>query len=62
MITTGGQHAASSRDGRAAYRDGALIDDVTSYPAYRNAVRWICGLYDFRSEDRLTGGLLALFH
>jgi hypothetical protein len=25
-------------------------------------VRSICGLYDFQSEDRLTGGLLALFH
>ena len=62
MITTGGQRAASSRDGRAAYRDGALVDNVISYPAYRNAVRLICGLSDFQSEDRLTGGLLALFH
>ena len=50
MIKTGDQHAASSRDGRTAYRDGALVDDVTSHSAYRNAVRSICGLYDFQSE------------
>ena len=62
MIKTGDQHAASSRDGRTAYLDGALVDDVTSHSAYRNAVRSICGLYDFQSEGRLTGGLLALFH
>ena len=62
MIKTGDQHAASSRDGRTAYLDGALVDDITRHSAYRNAVRSICGLYDFQSEDRLTGGRLALFH
>ena len=50
MIKTGDQHAASLRDGRAVYLDGALVDDVTGHPAYRNAVRSICGLYDFQSD------------
>ena len=52
MIKTGDQHAASLRDGRAVYLDGALVDDVTSHPAYRNAVRSICGLYDFQSDPQ----------
>ena len=62
MIKTGDQYAASPRDGRTAYLDGALVDDVTSHSAYCNAVRSICGLHDFQCEDRLTGGRLALFH
>ena len=49
MIKTGDRHAASLRDGRQVYLDGALVDDVTTHPAYRNAVRSICGLYDFQS-------------
>ena len=49
MIKTGSRHAASLRDGRHVYLDGALVDDVTTHPAYRNAVRSICGLYDFQS-------------
>ena len=61
MIKTGDQHAASSRDGRTAYLDGALVDDVTSHSAYRNAVRSICGLHDFQSEDRLTAVGLHYF-
>ena len=39
MIKTGDRHAASLRDGRQVYLDGALVDDVTTHPAYRNAVR-----------------------
>ena len=49
MIKTGNQHAASLRDGRAVHLDGAPVGDVTTHPAYRNAVRSICGLYDFQS-------------
>ena len=50
MIKTGQQHAASLRDERAVYLDGAPVGDVTIHPAYRNAVRSICGLYDFQSD------------
>ena len=52
MIRTGDRHAASLRDGRQVYLDGALVDDVTTHPAYRNAVRSIGGLYDFQSDPR----------
>ena len=37
------------RDGTQVYLDGARVDDVTTYPAYRNAMRSICGLYDLRA-------------
>ncbi len=50
MIKTGSRHEAALRDGRAVYLDGALVEDVTIHPAYRNAVRSICGLYDFQSD------------
>ena len=49
MIKTGNQHADALRDGRQVYLNGARVDDVTTHPAYRNAVRSICGLYDFQS-------------
>ena len=52
MIKTGDRHAASLRDGRQVYLDGALVDDVTTHPAYRNAVRSIGGLYDFQSAPQ----------
>src|SRR5215472_13050886 len=55
---TGAEHLASLRDGRAVYIDGALVADVTTHPAFRNAVRSAAALYDFqaRSEniERLT--------
>ena len=52
MIRTGDRHATSLRDGRQVYLDGALVDDVTTHPAYRNAVRSIGGLYDFQSDPQ----------
>ena len=50
MIKTGSRHARALRDGRTVYLDGALVDDVTTHPAYRNAVASICALYDFQSD------------
>ena len=50
MIKDGKQHAASLRDGRRVYLDGALVEDVTAHSGYRNAVGSICGLYDFQSD------------
>jgi len=50
MIKTGSRHEAALRDGRAVYLDGALVEDVTTHPAYRNAVRSICALYDFQND------------
>ena len=49
MIKSGKQHIASLRDGREIYLDGALVDDVTTHPAYRGAVASIGRMLDFQS-------------
>ena len=50
MIKTGEQHSASLRDGRRIYLNGALVEDPTTHPAYRNAVASVAKLYDFQSR------------
>ena len=45
----GAEHLQSLRDGRTVYVDGKLVDDVTTHPAYRNAVATAGLLYDFQS-------------
>jgi len=42
------------RDGREIYFNGELIGDVTSHPAFRNAVRSVAGLYDLNCDPKLT--------
>jgi 4-hydroxyphenylacetate 3-monooxygenase len=49
-IKNGSQHLAALRDGRTIYLDGALVGDVTTHPAYRNAVRSTGDLYDFQAR------------
>jgi len=50
------------RDGTQVYLDGARVDDVTTYPAYRNAMRSICGLFvhDYWEEVFLVPGALIV--
>ena len=43
---TGAEYIQSLRDGREVYIDGERVADVTSHPAFRNAVRSIAALYD----------------
>lgn len=47
-IKNGTSHINSIRDGRSVYIDGALADDVTVHPAFRNAVQSTADLYDFQ--------------
>ncbi len=47
---TGADHIQSLQDGRTVYIDGKLIDDVTTHPAYRNAVASAALLYDYQSR------------
>ena len=35
---TGADHTKSLQDGRTVYIDGERVADVTTHPAYRNAV------------------------
>jgi len=55
---TGADHLKSLRDGRAVYIDGALVEDVTSHPAFRNAVHAAAALYDYQARpenlERMT--------
>jgi 4-hydroxyphenylacetate 3-monooxygenase len=58
MAKTGADHAKSVRDGREVYFNAERVHDVTSHPAFRNAVRTICSIYDYQSApenmERLT--------
>lgn len=49
MVKTGSDHLRSLQDGRAIYIDGEKVRDVTTHPAFRNAVASACGLYDFQA-------------
>src|ERR1700691_4378754 len=50
VAKTGAEHIASLRDGRTVYIDGALVEDVTTHPAFRNAVASAALLYDYQSR------------
>lgn len=58
MIKTGKQHIKSLKDGRAVFLRGKQVEDVTTHPAYRNAVQTSAFLYDFQARpenvDTLT--------
>jgi 4-hydroxyphenylacetate 3-monooxygenase len=47
---TGADHIKSLKDGRAVYIDGQRVGDVTTDPAYRNAVASAAALYDFQAR------------
>jgi 4-hydroxyphenylacetate 3-monooxygenase len=47
---TGEEHLKSLQDGRTVYIDGEVVDDVTTHPAYRNAVASSAGLYDYQAR------------
>lgn len=46
---TGAEHIQALKDGRAVFIDGQLVDDVTTHPAYRNAVASAAALYDYQA-------------
>jgi 4-hydroxyphenylacetate 3-monooxygenase len=47
---TGADHIQSLRDGRTVYIDGQQVDDVTTHPAFRNAVASAASLYDYQAR------------
>src|SRR5579872_6533993 len=51
-MRTGETHLESLRDGRQVYFHGELVSDVTSHPAFRNAVASAAHLYDYQIEPR----------
>ena len=50
MAKTGADHLKSLQDGREVYLNGRMVADVTTHPAYRNAVRAASELYDFQAH------------
>lgn len=57
-VKDGAQHLASVRDGRSVYLNGQLIPDVSTHPAYRNAVASAASLYEHQAKpdniERMT--------
>jgi 4-hydroxyphenylacetate 3-monooxygenase len=49
-VKTGADHLAALRDGREVYIDGDRVADVTTHPAFRNAVHAAAGLYDYQAR------------
>jgi 4-hydroxyphenylacetate 3-monooxygenase len=49
-VKDGAAHIKSLRDGREVYLDGKPVEDVTTHPAYRNAVASAARLYDFQAD------------
>src|ERR1043166_6076593 len=50
MLKTGTEHVESLRDGRVVYLGRERIEDVTTHPAFRNAVRTVAALYDMKAD------------
>src|SRR6266481_9847417 len=46
MTRSGEEYIASLRDGRSVILDGERVDDVTTHPAFAEAVRSVARLYD----------------
>src|SRR2546428_747201 len=46
MTRSGDEYIASLRDGRLVMLDGERVDDVTTHPAFSEAVRSVARLYD----------------
>ena len=49
-MRTGDNYVESLRDGRNVILDGAVVDDVTSHPAFAAGVRTVARLYDFAAD------------
>ena len=50
MLKTGKEHVESLRDGRVVYLGSERIEDITTHPAFRNAVRTVAALYDMKAD------------
>jgi 4-hydroxyphenylacetate 3-monooxygenase len=49
MAKTGADHIKSLRDGREVFFNGEGVQDVTTHPAFRNAVATIASIYDYQA-------------
>ncbi|MEJ2435749.1 MAG: 4-hydroxyphenylacetate 3-hydroxylase N-terminal domain-containing protein, partial [Pseudolabrys sp.] len=56
---TGTEFLESLRDGREVYSYGERVTDVTTHPAFRNAVRSVAQLYDALHDEKTHDVLTA---
>ena len=54
---TGAEYMQSLRDGRQVFIDGEKVADVTTHPAFRNAVRSIARIYDALHDPKTKAEL-----
>ncbi len=57
MSKTGAMHLEALRDGREVILKGERVEDVTTHPAYRNAVATSGHLYDFQAAPENSEAL-----
>lgn len=50
VVKDGAAHIESLKDGREVYLGGKRVEDVTTHPAFRNAVKSAASLYDFQAD------------
>ena len=50
MLKTGKEYVDGLRDGRIVYIGDERVNDVTTHPAYRNAVQTLAEFYDFKAD------------
>ena len=53
MLLTGKEYLESIRDGRKVYVGRELVEDVTTYPAFRNAAQSFATIYDKKRAPEL---------
>lgn len=51
-VKTGADHLESLRDGRHVFIDGEQVADVTTHPAFRNAIQSAATLYDYQADPQ----------
>jgi len=49
-VKTGEKHVKSLQDGRDVYIKGKRVENVTTHPAFRHAVRSAAALYDYQAD------------
>src|SRR5262249_12937083 len=54
---TGPDHIRSLQDGRSVYIYGTNVADVTTHPAFRNAIQTVAALYDFQARSGVTDAI-----
>ncbi|WP_446470005.1 4-hydroxyphenylacetate 3-hydroxylase family protein [Xenorhabdus stockiae] len=54
MIRTGKQYIENLRDGRTIFINGEKVTDHVDHPAFRNAIRSVASLYDYKIQHADT--------